>query len=208
VSAPTADGRRAGAGRRARWLAPPLVVLLAGCTGAASDPGRAADGPAPPFDDCSGLTAAPSGGPTSAGAAADLPDLTLPCFTGGQPVRLADLRGPAVINLWGSWCGPCREELPAMQRLADRTAGHLHVIGVDTWDDRPAAGSFAVDRKVTLPTLYDRDKQLLSALGTVNLPVTVFLDAAGKRYTYNGTGLDDHKLGDLVTQHTGVTVQP
>jgi thiol-disulfide isomerase/thioredoxin len=142
------------------------------------------------------------------GATADLPDLTLPCFTGERPFRLAELRGPAVINLWGTWCPPCREELPAMQRLADRTAGRLHVVGVDTWDDRDAASSFGTDKRITMPTLYDREKQLATALGKVNLPVTVFVDAAGSRYVYNGTGLDDATLARLVTEHTGVTVQP
>jgi thiol-disulfide isomerase/thioredoxin len=139
---------------------------------------------------------------------ADLPDVTLPCFTGGQPFRLADLRGPAVVNLWGAWCLPCREELPAVQRLADRTAGRLHVVGVDTFDDRPAAISFAVDKQVSLPTLYDRDKQLLRALGKVYLPVTVFVDGTGRRFVYNGTGLDDATLAELVTEHAGVTVTP
>ena len=74
-----------------------------------------------------------------------LPDLRLPCFTGGEPVGLDAVRGPAVINLWASWCGPCRKELPAFQRLAGRTGGQLHVVGVDTRDDREAAQSLAAD---------------------------------------------------------------
>jgi thiol-disulfide isomerase/thioredoxin len=183
-----------------------LLLLLAGCSAAPST-GQASAEPTPPFEECTALTAAPAAA-AKAVAPAELPDLTLPCFTGGRPIRLADLRGPAVINLWGTWCPPCREELPAMQRLADRTAGRLHVVGVDTWDDRPAASSFAGDMKVRLPTLYDRDKRLMTALGTRNLPVTVFLDGAGKRYVYNGTALDDTTLADLVTRHTGVTVRP
>ena len=195
---------------RARWLPAPLVLLLAGCTATAS-PGPAVSEPPPPFDDCAVLTAPAAASGTAgatAPAAADLPDLTLPCFTGEQPVRLTDLRGPAVLNLWGTWCEPCRAELPAVQRLADRTAGRLRVAGVNTWDDRPAAASFAVDKGVRMPTLYDRDKRLMAALGKINLPVTVFVDAAGKRFVYNGTALDDDTLAELVGRHTGVTVQP
>ena len=186
----------------ARLLPLPLVALAAGCGGPAAVAPPDAEPPSP-FADCAALTSPPSpgsgatasgrttatGGAVSSGAtapravassratatggAAGLPDLTLPCFTGGEPVRLANLRGPAVVNLWGSWCEPCRTELPAVQRLADRTAGRLHVIGVDTFDTRDAAGSFAADNGVRFATLYDRDKTLMSALGMANLPATV-----------------------------------
>ena len=193
--------------RRAARLWAASLLLLAGC---ASAPSPAPDPePPPPFLDCAALTTPPSAGPGGApGAAADLPDITLPCFTGGRPVRLTELRGPAVLNLWGTWCEPCRTELPAVQRLADRAGGRLRVVGVDTYDDRPAAASFAVDKNVTMPTLYDRDRQLMAALGKINLPVTVFVDAAGDRYVYNGPALDDARLAELVAEHTGVTVRP
>jgi len=135
-----------------------------------------------------------------------MPDLRLSCFTGGQAVRLADLRGPAVINIWATWCAPCREELPAMQRLADRAGGRLRVVGVDTGDAWEAAASFGSDVKVTLPTLYDRDRTLVGALGRTALPVTIFLDGAGKRFVYNQSPLGDARLAALVRAHTGVAV--
>ena len=189
---------------RPRWLLPSLALLLVagmgGCT-AEAKPAPVDDEQASPFADCAGLTPA-------TGAKADLPDLELPCFTGGQPVRLADLRGPAVINLWASWCAPCREELPAMQRLADRTAGRLRVVGVDTGDARDDAASFGAAQNVTLPTLFDRDKALGTALGTLTLPATVYLDADGGRFVYNQAPLDDAGIAGLVRSHTGVTVSP
>jgi cytochrome c biogenesis protein CcmG/thiol:disulfide interchange protein DsbE len=130
----------------------------------------------------------------------------LPCFTGGSAVQLTALRGPAVINLWASWCGPCREELPLMQELADATAGSLRVIGVDSRDTRDAAASFAADHGVSFPTLFDRDEKLLIALGKAALPITVFVDADGRRHVYSGKPLDKPTLGGLVRTHTGVTV--
>jgi cytochrome c biogenesis protein CcmG/thiol:disulfide interchange protein DsbE len=195
--------RAGGAQALARWLAPPLALLLAGCTAAEPEPVTTTDDTASPFADCAALSASPAGG---GAAAPDLPDVSLPCFTGGGQVRLAGLRGPAVINLWGSWCGPCREELPIIQELADATAGRLRVIGVDTADSRDAGASFAADQGVTLPTLYDRDKKLLSALGRATLPVTVFVGADGRRQVYTGKALDKPTLGGLVRAHTGVTV--
>jgi cytochrome c biogenesis protein CcmG, thiol:disulfide interchange protein DsbE len=203
----------------ARWLAPPLALLLAACTATETPAPSAAQDAASPFTDCSTLTAAPppagspaaSGPPVGAGAAgggrpAELPELSLPCFTGGAAVSLTALRGPAVINLWGSWCGPCRDELPVIQALADATAGRLRVIGVDTRDSRDAGASFAADRGVSMPTLFDPDLRLLTALGKVNLPVTVFLNDAGERFVYTGKALDKPTLGALVRTHAGVTV--
>ncbi|WIN00996.1 TlpA disulfide reductase family protein [Actinoplanes oblitus] len=168
------------------------LLLLAGCTAAAP-----ADDETPsPFATC----APPAGGDT------ELPDVTLACFTGGEQVRLGELRGPAVINIWSSFCGPCREELPVIQRLADRSAGRLTVLGVDTGDARDAAASFGADHGVSMPTLYDRDQKLIAALGAVNLPNTVFVDAAGKYYLHR-LPVDAAELTRLVAEHTGVTVR-
>ena len=93
-----------------------------------------------------------------------------------------------------------------MQRLADRAGDRLRVVGVDTGDGREQAASFGTDTGVALPTLYDRDKALMNALGRTGLPVTVFLDAAGRTYVYNQVALDDAGLARLVREHTGVTV--
>ena len=128
--------------------------------------------------------------------------------SGGRPVALRDLRGPAVINLWASWCAPCRKELPAMQRLADATTGRLHVIGVDSGDDRGAAAEFATDAKVTLSTLFDSGSRLAGALGRPAIPITVFVDASGKRHVYDRVPPDDAELAALVRANTGVPVQP
>jgi thiol-disulfide isomerase/thioredoxin len=202
-----------------RWLKPPLALLLAactaglaGCTTAEVKPPTAAEDAASPFAGCATLTAPPeiaaASLPASAAGtgAADLPAVSLPCFTGGQSIDLAQLRGPAVVNLWASSCEPCRDELPLMQELADRTAGRLHVVGVDTFDRRAAAASFATDHGVSFPTLFDPKKKLITALGKVNLPVTVFLGADGGQHVYTGKALDKPTLGALVKTHTGVTV--
>jgi thiol-disulfide isomerase/thioredoxin len=197
---------------RPRWLPVavslvPALLLAAGCA--------APTGPAPrpeppsPFAGCAALTAPPPRAPATApaGGGAALPDLALPCVTGGEQVRLAGLRGPAVVNLWGSWCAPCREELPALQRYAARTAGTVHVVGVVTRDDRAAAKELAADLGVTFPALDDPGEQVLSALRRAALPVTFFVDGRGRvRHVYNSTALDEAALSRLVERHLGVTV--
>jgi cytochrome c biogenesis protein CcmG/thiol:disulfide interchange protein DsbE len=203
-----------------RWLAPALALLSIAVVSASSacsaSTGSADDDTPAPFAGCGALTAAPpSAAPSSAALAPSsvaspattLPDLRLPCFTGGEQIALRELRGPAVINMWASWCGPCRDELPVMQRLADRADGRLTVLGVDTGDSREAGASFAAAAGVTMPTLYDADKKLLNAVARISLPVTVFVDSAGRSYVHP-LPLDAQSLATQVRTHTGVTVTP
>lgn len=192
----------------------PLLVL-AGCSAAPGQP--AAEATPVPFAACGELTqpptdaasSAPAGASAPAGvpAGAALPDLNLPCVAGGPPVALRDVRGPAVINLWASWCGPCRSELPAFQRLADRYGGQVHVVGVNTRDGPEAAVSLATDLGLTLPTLADPDERLRVAVRRAALPVTVFVDRSGRvRHIHDATALDDQALAALVRRHLDVPV--
>ncbi len=185
-----------------------LLVSAAGCTDEPVAPSPS------PFADCAALAAAPPGAsspgatpaqdagpvPGAGGPAAGvLPDLSLSCFTGGAPVKLAALRGPALVNVWNTGCGPCRRELPALQRLADRTTGRLHVIGVVSVDPREAAGSFGQDLGLRFANLHDPEMRLQQALGRLLLPLTLLVDAQGRVVaTYNGPELTDESLDRLV----------
>jgi thiol-disulfide isomerase/thioredoxin len=138
-------------------------------------------------------------------ASTELPALELPCFTGGEPVVLSDLRGPAVVNLWASWCPPCREELPVLQRYADRNDGEVSVVGVVTRDSREKAASLADGLGITFPALDDRGGELLAQLGAAGLPVTLFVDRSGRiAYLHQGPALDEATLAELATEHLGV----
>ncbi|MEU4420019.1 TlpA disulfide reductase family protein [Actinoplanes sp. NPDC024001] len=183
--------------RRFRGLpaAAAVVLAMSSCT-AAAEPDEP-ETPSP-FADCP----APAGAPA---VASELPDLTFACFTGGQEVALHTLPRPAVINIWASWCAPCRDELPVMQGLADRTAGQLTVIGVDSSDRREAAASFAADNDISLPTLVDPDGKLQAAVKQAGLPATLFVDADGEMYVHR-RALDVDGVIEQVREHTGVTV--
>ncbi|MFI5898015.1 TlpA family protein disulfide reductase [Actinoplanes sp. NPDC051513] len=170
-----------------------LALAAAGCTASAEDSKTPS-----PFAACAALE---GDGPASS----TVPDVTLPCFTGDDEVALRSLRGPTVINLWASWCGPCREELPVMQRLADKAGDKLTVVGVDTRDGREAGASFAAAKGVTFPTLFDPDSKLLNAVAQINLPVTIFVDASGKAFV-NNLPLDAPRLTTMLREHTGVAV--
>jgi cytochrome c biogenesis protein CcmG/thiol:disulfide interchange protein DsbE len=84
-----------------------------------------------------------------------LPDLSLPCLTDGPAIDLSKLGGrPVVVNLWATWCGPCREEIPVLQDGYERYAGKVSFVGVDTKDSPEGAGGFLRDVGVSY---FDRD---------------------------------------------------
>ncbi|MDW3850689.1 TlpA family protein disulfide reductase [Micromonospora sp. BRA006-A] len=208
--------------RRFAYLLVPLLLAAAGCTATTEEPER----PAPatraerpsPFADCAPLTVAPAAvsptpsgkaaSPTSAGKSGDqLPDLTLNCFTGGAPVNLRDVKGPAVINVWASWCPPCRKELPAFQRLSERADGRFQVIGVNSRDSRGGAQSIGEDYGVDFPMLLDQGDAFQRALERNAFPLTVLVDADGRIRHTDATGaLDDARLAALLERHLGVRV--
>jgi thiol-disulfide isomerase/thioredoxin len=140
-----------------------------------------------------------------AAAGEDLPELTLRCFSGGT----LDLRKapgvPTVINLWASWCGPCRTELPLVQQLADAAGDRVRVLTVNSEDGIPQATSFAADADVTLPTAFDGDGELGTALGLRGLPQTLFVAADGSLAFVQVSPV--HSLAEfeaLVADHLGV----
>lgn len=188
--------------------AAPTASAGAGSHSAGAGPPSAGVGPPSAGADSSSVGAgSPSGGPAT-GAGEPLPDLTLPCFAGGQPVRLAAVRGPAVLNLWASWCEPCRFELPEIARYAKRAAGRVQVVGVITNDpNRTAAQSVVDDFGLRFPMVYDERAQVRKAVGALGIPTTLLVDAQGRvAYRYTGVQLDEAALARLVERYLGVRV--
>ena len=138
-----------------------------------------------------------------------LPSVTLPCLGGGREVDLAGMRGePLVVNLWASYCGPCRDELPILQQLHERAGGRVRMIGVDFTDPHPAAAlQLAATTGVTYPQVADPQGLLRSPLRIVALPVTVLVDPDGHvAYTKFGPVSSYDELVGLVREHLGVSV--
>jgi thiol-disulfide isomerase/thioredoxin len=102
----------------------------------------------------------------------------------GKRFDLATLRGkPVVLNVWGSWCSPCREEAPALQSAATQLAGSASFIGINTRDDVGQALAFDRRFKITYPSVVDRGTLLLALAGAVPpqaIPTTLVLDAKGR----------------------------
>ena len=141
------------------------------------------------------------------GPGSDLPELTLPCLGGGQEVTLADVSGPAVIQVWASWCVSCPDELPLFQRLADEHGDRLDVFGIDYQDTQPGKAMWLLgDTEATMPQLADPAGHLADHYRLVGLPAILLVDADGA-VTFKAMRIDTYdQLTDLVTEHTGVPV--
>lgn len=96
--------------------------------------------------------------------------------------RIAALRGyPVVVNVWASWCGPCRFEFPLFQRLAARYGKRVALLGIDSQDSDDAARTFLAEAPVPYPSYTDPDKEIAGSIGaTLGLPDTAFYDRRGK----------------------------
>jgi cytochrome c biogenesis protein CcmG, thiol:disulfide interchange protein DsbE len=141
-------------------------------------------------------------------ASSDLPAVTLPCLGGGRQVNLAGLRGkPTLVNVWAQWCRPCREEIPLFQRLHERSASRLRVIGIDLEDPNEAwALAFAAQTGMTYPQLQDLDGAVPDGLRVRGIPLTLFVTPAGRlAYTKLGSIESTAELNRMVEQQLGVS---
>lgn len=97
--------------------------------------------------------------------------------------QMLELRGyPAVINIWASWCGPCRAEFPHFQDAAARFGQKVAFVGVNSSDDDELAQKFLDDNPVPYPSFSDPDAEVKDSLdATRGFPATAFFDSEGRR---------------------------
>ncbi|MCA1713147.1 MAG: TlpA family protein disulfide reductase [Actinobacteria bacterium] len=146
--------------------------------------------------------------PCPASLGPDLPALTLPCLSGGEPVSLKGPGSgkPVLLNVWGSWCPPCVEEIPALVDLQRKAGSRLQVVGVSTEDPQAAALTFARQYGMRYPSVIDDDGRILRAYRP-GPPVTLFLDPAGHLvYKHSGKFKTAAELEALVREHLGVSL--
>lgn len=110
-----------------------------------------------------------------------LPDAPLNGLA-GESRRLSQMRGaPLLINVWASWCGPCRAEMASLERLARLAPARLTVIGVTTDDDLNLAREFVARAGISFPSFHDADRNLRGRVfGAAAIPLTLLIDADGR----------------------------
>lgn len=110
------------------------------------------------------------------------PDFSLESLT-GETIQLSTRRGqPVIINIWASWCPPCRTEMPAMQRVyRDFKAQGLEILAVNATNQDSAtdAAAFADDKHLTFPILLDTSGSVSAAYQVHSLPTTFFVGRDG-----------------------------
>jgi len=119
---------------------------------------------------------------------AQAPDFTLRTLD-GQKLRLGEQRGRVVlVNFWATWCGPCRQEMPHLNKLYEKykSSGFV-LLGVNVDDDTAQAAGVASRLGVTFPVLPDADKRVSRQYDLNAMPSTVLIDRDGRvRYLHRG----------------------
>ena len=102
---------------------------------------------------------------------------------------LAELRGtPVVVNVWGSWCPPCRDEAPVLAEVSKEYEGRVQFLGIDILDDRPSARAFIREYDWPYPSIFDPQGAIRDGLGYVGQPVTLIYDRGGDlTFEWQGT---------------------
>jgi cytochrome c biogenesis protein CcmG/thiol:disulfide interchange protein DsbE len=110
------------------------------------------------------------------------PDFTLDRLDRDGQLQLSALRGKAVVlNVWASWCGPCKEEAPYLEEVWQRNHGRgLVVLGLDAKDFRADARRFARRYELSFPLVYDGPGDTIDGYGVTGFPETFVIDREGK----------------------------
>jgi peroxiredoxin len=127
--------------------------------------------------------------------ATSAPDFTLRTMDGPN-LRLQEQRGRVVlVNFWATWCGPCRQEMPQMNRLYEKyRASGFVLLGVNVDEDPRNAAAVASKLGVKFPVLLDTDKKVSRLYDLATMPSTVLIDRDGRvRYVHRGytSGVED-----------------
>jgi cytochrome c biogenesis protein CcmG/thiol:disulfide interchange protein DsbE len=142
-----------------------------------------------------------------AGGKDHLPDVELECIGAVGSTATVSLRRigrvPTVINLWGSWCVPCRQEMPDLQREYAGMAGKVRLLGVNT-DDNPEAARATINQtQITWPSVADPGAKVRAHIGQF-MPATLFVAADGRIVHRKFGRMDRAQLRELVGKHLGV----
>ena len=131
--------------------------------------------------------------------------LVLDCLDGGVGASIDSIKGPAIINVWGSWCGPCKEEMPILRSFYEKAQGKVLLLGIDVEEASIEDGRTFVEKNgITWPNLFDADGKSRAYFG-MGVPVTWFIAAdSSVAYKHIGVLKNDSELISLTSKYLGV----
>jgi cytochrome c biogenesis protein CcmG/thiol:disulfide interchange protein DsbE len=131
--------------------------------------------------------------------------IMLDCLDGTDGASINGIKGPAIINVWGSWCAPCKEEMPILRSFYEKAQGKLALIGVDVEEASIGDGrKFVENYGITWPNLYDADGKSRAYFG-MGVPVTWFIAADGNvAYKHIGVIKSEKELISMTSKYLGV----
>ncbi|WP_409270218.1 redoxin domain-containing protein [Neobacillus sp. SCS-31] len=109
---------------------------------------------------------------------AKAPDFELKTLT-GETVKLSSLKGKKVmLNFWATWCGPCKAEMPAMEKLFNEADDNVAILGVNI-DPQLDVKGFVEEYGITFPILLDEKDKVNTTYQIISIPTTFFIDSNG-----------------------------
>jgi len=117
--------------------------------------------------------------------------------------RIESLKGfPVVVNVWASWCGPCRVEFPYFQHLSAQMGKKVAFLGVNSEDSDDLASDFLADYPVPYPSYTDPNKDIADDFSGKGYPRTAFYDSSGKlTSTHTGQFPDQASLEEAIQKY-------
>ena len=107
----------------------------------------------------------------------------------GKNIKLSELRGEVVmLNFWASWCGPCRQEMPLLEKIHKKYKRlGFTLLGVNVEENSTDAKNYLKDVKVTFPILFDKTQKTSKLYDVSAMPTTILIDRNGnKRFLHKG----------------------
>lgn len=169
--------------RLRQWLTPAIVLVLVIVVGVAA------------LREPSPVAFEPSGPPRPLPAQGEFPAVSEQEFEG----ILVGQRGtPVIVNVWASWCAPCRTEMPLLQRAAETYGDRVVILGVASNDSPAAARKFLDDFGLTYPNVFDMSGKIRVELGLTAYPTTYVFGADGRLQTTVTGGISEQRLAALI----------
>lgn len=131
----------------------------------------------------------------------------IPCLDGNSSIHFKQLKGPLILNVWGSWCAPCKEEIPIFRSFYSKANTQIHLLGVNVEEaNLTDATNFVIRNGMTWPNLTDPDGRTRGLFG-MGVPVTWFIDSTGKVvFKKIGVLRSEEELRNLTSKYLNITV--